>query len=146
MSARAAAKTLARSGHRTLIEPAGNNPLKFTPTPEEALKIMLGQRSESYLDAASTIERSFSDLKAHQLGTLSAMQLAASQLLEELSPEGIEQAAGARKSLLGGGKAKLWDAFVERWNSKAKDHEHGVLGEFLELFAELYDRETRQKR
>jgi type VI secretion system protein ImpI len=75
------------------------------------------------------------------------MQAAAAQLLEELSPQAIEQAGGgAKKSLLGGNKARLWEIFVERWTSKSGHHEHGMLGEFLERFAQSYDRETRQKR
>lgn len=144
--ARAAAKTLARSGNRTLIKPAGNNPLKFMPTPEEALKIMLGEKTQSYLDGERTIEESFADLKSHQLAVLSAMQQAVSQLLEELSPQAIESSAGgARKSLLGTNKARLWELFVERWNSKSSSHEHGMLDEFLDLFAQSYDRETRRK-
>jgi type VI secretion system protein ImpI len=147
LGARAAAKTLARSGNRTLIKAVDNNPLKFMPTAEEALKIMLGPRSESYLDATRTLEQSFADLKAHQLGVLSAMQLAAAQLLEELSPEAIEQSGGgAKKPLLGTNKAKLWENYVERWKGKSGHHEHGMLGEFLDLFAKLYDQETRQKR
>ncbi len=147
LSARAATKTLARSGNRTLIKPVDNNPLKFTPSPEEALKIMLGPRSQSYLDAVNTLELSFADLKTHQLGVVAAMQAAAAQLLEELSPQAIEQAGGgAKKSLLGGNKARLWEIFVERWTSKSGHHEHGMLGEFLERFAQSYDRETRQKR
>jgi type VI secretion system protein ImpI len=146
LTARAAAKTLARSGNRTLIKPAGNNPLKFMPTPEEALKIMLGEKTQSYLDGERTIEESFADLKSHQLAVLSAMQQAAGQLLEELSPQAIESSAGgAKKSLLGTNKARLWELFVERWNSKSSSHEHGMLDEFLDLFAQSYDRETRRK-
>jgi type VI secretion system protein ImpI len=147
LSARAAAKTLARSGHRTLIQPKHNNPLKFMPSPEEALRVMLGPRSDSYLDANQTLEHSFADLKGHQLATLSAMQLAATQLLADLSPEAIETAAGGpKKSLLGSNKAKFWELFTERWKAKTARRDDGMLGVFLDLFAEFYDREARTKR
>ena len=144
LQARAAAKTLARSGHRTLIQPAENNPLKFMPTAEDAIKVMLGPGSGGYLDSRKSIERSFSDIKSHQVATLAAMQLAVAQLVEDLAPEAIEKAGGTSKpSLLGGGKARHWDTFVERWKAKTARHEHGMLGEFLELYAKFYDQQSR---
>jgi type VI secretion system protein ImpI len=147
LTARAAAKTLARSGQRTLIQPTSNNPLKFMPSPEEALRVILGPRSDSYLSSRETFEKSFADLKSHQLASLSAMQAAAKQLFEDLSPEAIEQSAGGpKKSLLGSNKGKFWDIFSERWKAKTAHNEHGMLGVFLDLFAEFYDRETRPKR
>lgn len=147
LTARAAAKTLARSGQRTLIQPTGNNPLKFMPSPEEALRVILGPHSDSYLDSRETFEKSFADLKAHQLATLSAMQAAATQLFQDVSPEAIEQSAGGqKKSLLGSNKGKFWEIFSERWKAKTAHNEHGMLGVFLDLFAEFYDRETRPKR
>ncbi len=147
LSARAAAKTLARSGHRTMIQPTENNPLKFMPTAEDAIKAMFGPGSSSYLDSRRTIENSFADLKTHQVAALAAMQSAAAQLFEELDPEAVEQASGApKKSLLGNSKSKFWDAYTERWKTKAASHEHGLLGAFLELYAEYYDRQTRNKR
>lgn len=146
LQARAAAKTLARSGHRTLIQPVDNNPIKFMPTAEDAIKIMLGPPSPGYMDSRQTIERSFADIKTHQLATLAAMQQAIAKLIEDLAPEAIEQLGGGVKpSLLGGNKAKLWDTFCERWKAKAGRHEHGMLGEFLDLFAEFYDQQTRGK-
>ncbi len=146
LQARAAAKTLARSGHRTLIQPADNNPIKFMPTAEDAIKIMLGPPSPGYMDGRQTIEKSFADIKTHQLATLAAMQQAIAKLIEDLAPEAIEQSGGgARPSLLGGNKAKLWDTFCDRWKAKAGRHEHGMLGEFLDLFAEFYDQQTRGK-
>ncbi|MGQ0484953.1 MAG: type VI secretion system-associated FHA domain protein TagH [Hyphomicrobiales bacterium] len=146
LQARAAAKTLARSGHRTLIQPVDNNPIKFMPTAEDAIKIMLGPPSPGYLDSRQTIEKSFADIKSHQLATLAAMQQAIAKLIEDLAPEAIEQSgANLKPSLLGGNKAKLWDTFCERWKTKAGRHEHGMLGEFLDLFAEFYDQQTRGK-
>jgi type VI secretion system protein ImpI len=146
LQARAAAKTLARSGHRTLIQPVENNPIKFMPTAEEAIKIMLGPPSPGYMDSRQTIDKSFADIKTHQLATLAAMQQAIAKLTEDLAPEAIEQSsANVKPSLLGGNKAKLWDIFCERWKAKAGRHEHGMLGEFLDLFAEFYDQQSRGK-
>lgn len=145
LHARAEAKALSRSGNRTLIQSADNNPLKFMPTPEDALKTMLSPPSRGYLDAKTAFESAFSDLKQHQLASLAAMQSAAATLFEDLSPEQIEKSLGAKKSILGGGKSKQWDAYATRWASKVGTREHGMLGAFLELFAEHYDKLSKRK-
>ena len=98
LNARAAAKTLSRSGHRTLIQSTENNPLKFMPTPEEALRVMLGAKSTSYLGGRQSVEGGFADLKMHQMATLSAMQLAVTRLLADLSPDAVKTAVGGQGS------------------------------------------------
>ncbi len=145
LHARAEAKALSRSGNRTLIQSADNNPLKFMPTPEEALKTMLNPPSKGYLDAKKAIESTFADLKLHQIASLAAMQAAAVQLFDDLSPEAIVKSLEGKKSLLGGGKGKHWEVYTERWAGKVGRREHGMLGVFLELFAEQYDKLSRHK-
>jgi type VI secretion system protein ImpI len=147
LTARAAAKTLARSTERTMIQQTDNNPLKFMPSPEEAVRVMLSGNSSSYLDGRQAFERGFADLQTHQMATYTAMQQALKALLEDLDPKEIASAAGASKpSLLGSGKAKAWETFQTRWEAKAGQYEHGMLDAFLMLFSEFYDRVSRQKR
>ena len=76
LKARAAAKVLAKSAHRTMVSAADNNPLKFVPGSEEILEIMFARRRAGYLDARRSIEEAFRDLKTHELATYTAMQAA----------------------------------------------------------------------
>ncbi len=146
LAARAEAKALSRSGHRTLIQQSDNNPLKFMPTAEEALRVMLGPKTKGYLDALQTFESSFADLKMHQVASLAAMQAAVTQLFDDLAPDAIAKTTDGKKSLLTNSKAKNWDAYTERWNSKVGRREHGMLGVFLELFAEQYDKLNKRSK
>ena len=147
LNARAAAKTLSRSGNRTLIQAKENNPLKFMPSPEEALRIVLGPDSPSYLTGKQTIESSFTDLKAHQVASLSAMQQAASKIFEDLSPDSIKKIAdGSKKSLLSTGKGKYWETYSDTWAAKTSSKEHGMLTVFLEAFAYYYDQDAKPKK
>jgi type VI secretion system protein ImpI len=147
LNARAAAKTLSRSGNRTLIQAKENNPLKFMPTPEEALRIILGPASSSYLTGKQTVESSFADLKSHQVATLSAMQQAAVRLFEEMSPETIRKISdGGKKSLLSTGKGKYWDTYADLWAAKTSGKEHGMLTVFLDAFAYYYDQDSKPKK
>jgi type VI secretion system protein ImpI len=143
LASRAESKTLMRSSSRTMIRSLENNPLKFSGSLEEALAIMFGTPTRQYLDARATIESSFSDLKNHQILTYGAMQGALDALFEEFAPERIDRSVEPDRGL--GGivvprKAKLWDAYVERWRAKTKRADGRLFEAFMALFAEAYDR------
>jgi type VI secretion system protein ImpI len=143
LSSRSETKGAMRSANRTMIKALENNPLKFTASPEEALSIMFGPATRNYLDAQTAIERSFDDLKAHQIQTFSAMQAALEALFEDLAPEKIDRSVEAERGLtglVGSRKAKLWDVYVERWRAKAKRSDGRLTEAFMALFAENYDR------
>jgi type VI secretion system protein ImpI len=53
LEARQQAKRLARSPNQTTVQAINNNPLKFAPTAEDALRIMFGSQGRSYLDSQS---------------------------------------------------------------------------------------------
>jgi type VI secretion system protein ImpI len=143
LSARAETKRVARAGGHTMIQALDNNPLKFSPTVDDALKIMLGRPSTGYLDARRAFEQSFKDLKVHQVKTYSAMQHALRLLMEDLDPASIEESTEGDRgigALLGSRKAKLWDLYVARWDTLTSPHEDGMVDAFMMFFAECYDR------
>ncbi|MGO8797920.1 MAG: type VI secretion system-associated FHA domain protein TagH [Roseiarcus sp.] len=148
LSSRSETKSLMRSSSRTMIRALENNPLKFTAGPEEALAIMLGPPTRNYLDAKTTVERSFADLKAHQMQTYGAMQGALEALFEDLAPDKIDASVEADRglgALVGSRKAKLWDTYVERWRAKTKRSDGRLSEAFMLLFAESYDRLQRKE-
>jgi type VI secretion system protein ImpI len=149
LSSRSETKSLMRSSSRTMIRALENNALKFTATPEEALAIMLGPPTRNYLDAQTTITRSFADLKEHQMQTFGAMQSALDALFEDLAPQKIDKAVEADRglgALVGSRKAKLWDLYAERWRAKTKRSDGRLLEAFMTLFAENYDRLQNKDR
>lgn len=143
LKARAAAKVLAKSGHRTMISAADNNPLKFVPGAEEIIEIMFARRRTGYLDAKHSIEEAFRDLKTHELATYAAMQAALSRLLDDLSPDAIEKKLPA--SSFTSKKGRAWDAFVATWEAKEEAHENGMLDVFLAYFSEAYAKASKPK-
>ena len=82
-----------------MIQAIDNNPLKFSPTPEEAMRIMFGPPTRSYLDARRALDQGFEDLKTHQIKTYSAMQQALNLLMAELDPQVIEHATGSDRGI-----------------------------------------------
>jgi type VI secretion system protein ImpI len=143
LASRAESKTLMRSSSRTMIRAVENNPLKFASSPADALGIMFGPPTRNYLDARATIERSFGDLKTHQILTYSATQNALDALFEDLAPDRIDHSVEPEHglgALMSSRKAKLWDIYVERWRAKTKRADGRLLEAFIALFAQAYDK------
>jgi type VI secretion system protein ImpI len=149
LSARVQAKRLARSASHTMIEAIDNNPLKFSPSADDALRIMFGPPTKSYLDARRAFEQSFDDLKTHQIKTYAAMQHALRRLVADLDPQAIDRDTEADRgiaAMVGSRKAKLWDAYLTRWQAKARRHEGGLVDVFMDYFAEAYDGSGNERR
>jgi len=145
LSARHQARVLARSAHHTVIQPFDNNPLKFSPNVEEALRNMFGPPTRAYLTPLHAVERGFDDLKRHEIKTYSAMQHALKALVSELDPKSIDrsiQADTGISALMTSRKAKLWDIYVTRWQAQMGGVEKGAIDRFMSLFAEYYDRDN----
>lgn len=133
---------------QTTVQALDNNPLKFSPSVEDALRIMLGPRTRGFLDAKRAIEGAFTDLKAHQVYTFSAMQQAVRMLVEDFDPKAIDAAAGqdhGLANLLQSRKAKLWDIYVARWNAQTLRHDDGLAGAFLRYFGQCFDEAKESK-
>lgn len=143
LAARAESKRIARSANQTMIQAQDNNPLKFSPTVDDALQLIFGKPKSGYLSAQKAFDESFRDLKAHQIKTYSAMQHALRMLVEDLDPQAIAETMAQERgldSLLGSRKAKMWDAYVARWEAKTAPYEDGLVDAFMLYFAECYDR------
>jgi len=144
LEARQQAKRLARSPNQTTVQAVDNNPLKFSPTPEDALRIMFGARGRSYLDAEGAFAQAFGDLKKHQIKTYSAMQRAVTLLMKDVEPEAIEALSPSDRglaSMVGSRKARLWEIYVSRWQALAQRHDNGMLETFMDHFARCYEAE-----
>jgi type VI secretion system protein ImpI len=143
LGARLEAKRMTRSANQTMIQALDNNPLKFAPTTEEALRIMFGPPTSSYLDARRALEQSFEDLKTHQIKTYAAMQQALQMLVSDFDPQTIEDETDVDRGIaavVGSRKARLWDAYVARWQVKTRRNEGGLADVFMQYFAECYER------
>ena len=142
LEARQQAKRLARSPNQTTVQAINNNPLKFAPTPEDALRIMFGSQNRSYLNSERAFAQGFDDLKKHQIKTYTAMQQAVTLLMRDVDPATIEAASQSDRGLagiVGSRKARLWDIYVARWQAHAKRHDNGILDKFMDYFARCYD-------
>lgn len=142
LGARAAAKQFVKSSSRTMIGGLNNSPLKFKPNATEAMQTMFAQRSESYLTSTASFQQGFDDIKRHQTAVYAAMQPALAKLLEDLSPESIEERTSG--GIMSSKKARAWETFVERWDAKTHPYENGMLDVFLAYFSDAYDEAVKK--
>jgi type VI secretion system protein ImpI len=147
LQARNEAKRLTRSRSHTTVEAVENNPLKFAPSPEEAMRILFGPKSRAYLDARTALEQGYNDLRTHQQQTYAAMQHAVSMLMAELDPAAIARQAQDQGSVLDkvrSQKSRLWDTLVARWNASFGREAGASVDAFMQHFADHYDEAHRQ--
>ena len=149
LSARLQAQRLGHVTNQTMIQALDNNPLKFSPSSADALRIMFGPPTESYLEAGRALQESFEDLKTHQIKIFSAMQYALKALMEDLAPDVIEktlETGSGIGGLLGSRKARLWDVYTARWQAKVHRQKDGMLDAFMLYFAQYYDLAGQDKK
>lgn len=126
--------------NRTVIVPTGNNPLKFSLDDDDALRMLLGIDHRGSMKPDAAIAEAFSDLRLHELATISAMQKAVRKLLEQFAPEDFERQTPNGTLQLGAQrKAKAWDIFVQRHRSVSKALEDDFDSVFGKEFARAYE-------
>lgn len=138
LKVRSKSKRLYEKSGRTEIGREDNNPLKFTPSPDQALQAMFGPTRPGFMRGPQTMQASFDDIKRHQFAIQAALQPALAKLIDDLRPEAIEDKVGGVR--FGSKSAKAWELFVERWDAKTHPYENGMLDVFQAYFAEAYNK------
>lgn len=104
-----------RSDVTTIIE-KNNNPLKFCPNADEALRRMLSPPQTGYLDAHESIKRSVDDLLDYQRAITYALDSGFSKLVDKLDPDQIYQSEQCQGMLKLQRKANAWAEYEKRYS------------------------------
>lgn len=146
MAVRATAKTELRAAVTT-IRARNNNPLKFSPSAEAALGQMLQPPLRGFMAGPVAMQDAMHDLVGHSIGTMAGMRAALAGVLARFEPGQLE-AKLAGKSMLdslmpGGRKARLWDLYLQHFESirnDAHDDFHNLFGAaFVAAYEEQLD-------
>lgn len=124
---------------QTMISAGGNNPLKFSITPEQAIEAMLKPATKGYLSPETAVEEALRDIKAHEVAMVTGMEAALKGVLTRLDPKVLEEQIedkGGLRGLLRGKKARYWDVY-ERLFSEISDQAEN---DFHELFSREFGR------
>ncbi|QMW23361.1 type VI secretion system-associated FHA domain protein TagH [Sandaracinobacteroides saxicola] len=125
----------------TTFQRAGNNPLKWTRSPEQALRQLVGEPDAGFLPGPQAVQGAFEDLQAHEVAMIAAMQDAMAATVERFSPDAIRARVNAKAGLLPGSReAALWKAFEAEYKVLATESEAAYLDLFARNFKKAYER------
>jgi type VI secretion system FHA domain protein len=146
MMARAALKSEMRMA-RTMIQPDRNNPLKFSLTTDQAIEAIVRPMGHGYQDPEDATAEVLRDIKAHEVATMSGMEAALKDLLEQLSPEQLSsriEEKSSVSSLLGNRKAKSWEAYERHYTELRRQTEDDFQATFGKEFARAYENQIKK--
>lgn len=100
---------------QTMIAPTRNNPLKFSPSVQEALTRLLSQADSAYLSGTAAATEAIADVNTHQMAVLAGTEAALKSILQRFSPTSLESKFD-HDSLMGKAlpmvkKAKYWESY-----------------------------------
>jgi type VI secretion system protein len=132
---------------QTMINVGGNNPLKFSISPEQAIEAMVRPAVRGYLDPEIAAAEALDDIKAHEIAMVTGMEAALKGVLAKLNPEllaGQIESSGAFGSLLRGKKARYWEVYEKIYaeiSDQAENDFHDLFSrEFARAYKEQLDR------
>jgi type VI secretion system protein len=135
---------------QTTIQPSENNPLKFSPSVDDAVLRLLDPHSSRYLGPIEAIRDSFADLRNHHVALSAGIQAAIDELMSRVEPGELQERFDRglkRGSLLGAAnKMKYWDLYVEFYQTLNQRNEQGLPVLFAEELARTYAERAAQKK
>lgn len=120
----------------TTMRSVDNNPLKFTPNVDDAMRLILAPTHPGFLPPQRAASEGFSDIMNHQIAMTAGIQAALADILRSFDPQLIEKTQG--EGVLFQKKAKCWEYYVEKY-----PHLKAVAQEefFGDAFAEAYEKQ-----
>lgn len=100
----------------TSIIAKDNNPLKFCPNADEALRRMLAPPQAGYLNAEESIQSSLEDLLSYQRAITQALDVGFAKLVDRLKPEEILKADQVKSVLKLQHRANAWSEYERRFS------------------------------
>ncbi len=128
----------------TLIQAAENNPLKFSPNVDEALRNMFVSQNNAYLPGVLAIKHGFQDIADHQVAVIAGMREAFNSMMKQFDPQKLAvrfDKQQTRGGLMKGKSAKYWESYAEYYRDLANNMDDSFQDLFGEEFAEAYEQQ-----
>jgi len=132
---------------QTMIGSANNNPLKFAVTGDEAVSALLQPARQGYLAPQDAAREVFSDLEAHELAVMVAVQAAMKSVLKRIDPATIRakvDAEGGSSFSLAGKKPRYWELYEVIFGETLGGLDEDFDKIFGRVFASAYEDQLRR--
>ena len=128
----------------TMVVSKNNNPLKFSPDVNFALKQLLSSHpTGGFMSATEAMRDAYNDLRAHQIGFMAGMRAALMGVLARFKPQELEAKLSAKSFfdsvMPSGRKAKLWDAYEQHFAEISREVEDDFQSLFGRAFLKAYE-------
>ena len=126
---------------QTMVNVGGNNPLKFSISPEQAVEAMIKPTVRGYLPAEKAAEQALEDIKAHEVAMVTGMEAALKGVLGKLDPALLTQkieAKGGFGGFLKNRKAQYWETYEAMYAEISDQAENDFNELFAREFAKAY--------
>jgi type VI secretion system FHA domain protein len=125
----------------TVLQSVENNPLKFSRTIGEAVKLLLAKDQPGYVDAVDAVREGYQDVMNHQLAITAGVQASLMSLVSRFDPQKI--ASKYEEGIVLQKKAKCWDAYREAYRDIAREALEKFFGE---EFSRAYEEQISKRR
>ncbi len=126
---------------QTMIGAGGNNPLKFSVSPDQAIEVLLRPRMRGYLPPEEAAREALDDIAAHEVAMVAGMETAIKAVLSKLAPDVLAdqiETSGKISGLLRGRKAQYWDVYEKMYAEISDQAENDFHHFFSREFARAY--------
>jgi FHA domain-containing protein len=131
----------------TRIQIRDNNPLKFAPDVDVALKLLLHPPARGFLDGPSALRAALNDLQSHEVGIMAGVRSALEAVLARFDPAKLETQLAAGSVLDSfrptHRKARLWALYQDHYSSLRGEAQEEFQRFFGEAFREAYEAQVR---
>jgi type VI secretion system protein len=103
----------------TTLKATENNPLKFSPTVEDALMTILTNHHPGFVDAGQAVREGYENIKNHQLAIHAGVQASLANILERFNPQHFSEKF--EEGIVLQRKAKCWDEYKQTYRQIAKE-------------------------
>lgn len=131
---------------KTELAVGGNNPLKFSLSPEHAVEFIVKPR-KGYMPAAEAVEEALGDIKAHEVAMVTGMEAAIKDVLGRLDPKTLEEKigkGGGFADMLKGRKSRYWETYEKLYAEISEQAEHDFHEFFSKEFAKAYKKQLER--
>ncbi|MFM0501525.1 type VI secretion system-associated FHA domain protein TagH [Paraburkholderia caffeinilytica] len=126
----------------TLIQRSENNPLKFAPTVQEAVRKLFEPPDSGFLSGSAALNDAAEDIRNHQLAMLAGVRSAFQSLLAHFDPTRIERELERNvRRLPLGSRPRHWDRYKEQFDALTRNPDECFQRLFGDEFARAYEQQ-----
>lgn len=147
LRARAELESGFRISHTT-IRAAENNPLKFMPNADEALRALFIGKQSGFLGSTEAIQEGINNIRNHQIAMIYGMQSAFNALMQQLHPDRFVNDFGnsgvLQTALMAlNKKTRAWDNYADFYDRNVRKSGDAFQILFGEEFGRAYEEQCR---